>query len=70
MASDPESPDDLWARAGWRSGIFARCYTLRLYYVGYGGNHNRTTRFRRYDGNTLTVDASTPQQVAVLSYIG
>ena len=51
MASDPESPDDLWARAGWRSGIFARCYTLRLYYVGYGGNHNRTTRFRRYDGN-------------------
>ena len=23
---------------------------LRTYYVGYGGNHNTTTRFRRYDG--------------------
>ena len=29
-----------------------------------------TGLIRRYDGNTLTVDASTPQQVAVLSYIG
>lgn len=55
MASDPQSPDSLMARANWRSGIFARCYTLQLYYVGYGGNHNRTTRFRRYEGNEAGV---------------
>ena len=29
-----------------------RClYSLQLYYLGYGGNHNSTTRFRRYDGD-------------------
>ncbi len=55
MASDPKQPADISARAGWRRGIFARCYTLQLYYVGYGGNHNRTTRFRRYDGNEAGV---------------
>ena len=51
MASDPKHPDDIFARAGWRHGIFANSYSLQLYYVGYGGNHNTTTRFRRYDGN-------------------
>ncbi len=55
MASDPQSPDDLWQRADWRSGIFLNCYSLRLYYVGYGGNSNTTTRFRRYDGNEAGV---------------
>lgn len=35
----------------WRSGIFLNCYSLQLYYLGYGGNHNSTTRFRRYDGD-------------------
>ena len=25
--------------------------SLQLYYLGYGGNYNSTTRFRRYDGN-------------------
>lgn len=56
MASDPKFPDDIFARASWRSGIFLRCYTLQLYYLGYGGNHNSTTRFRRYDGNEKGVD--------------
>ena len=51
MASDPQSPDNLWKREKWRSGIFLNCYSLQLYYLGYGGNHNSTTRFRRYDGN-------------------
>ena len=36
LASDPKTKD-LWARAGWRSGIFVRCYTLQMYYLGYGG---------------------------------
>lgn len=33
-----------------RSGKFAAYDSLRTYYVGYGGNANTTTRFRRYDG--------------------
>ena len=55
MASDPQHPDNLWKREKWRSGIFLNCYTLQLYYLGYGGNHNSTTRFRRYNGNEAGV---------------
>lgn len=55
MASDAQHPDNLWKREKWRSGIFLRCYTLQLYYMGYGGNHNSTTRFRRYDGDEAGV---------------
>ncbi len=49
-AADPVSPDDLFARSAWRNGIFPRYKTLTLFYVGYGGNNNSTTRFRRYYG--------------------
>ena len=49
MASDPGA-EDIFARAAQRSGVFANCATLQLYYVGYGGNYNSTTRFRRYNG--------------------
>ena len=55
LASDPKAKD-LWARADWRSGIFLRCYTLQMYYLGYGGNHNSTTRFRRYNGDEAGVE--------------
>lgn len=51
MASDPKHPADLWKRKKWRKGIFQHCYSLQLYYLGYGGNHNSTTRFRRYEGD-------------------
>ncbi len=52
MASDPHVPDgDILTRLQERQGIFLNCYSLQLYYMGYGGNHNSTTRFRRYDGN-------------------
>ena len=51
MASDPKSPESIWKREKWRGGIFERCYSLQLYYLGYGGNNNTTTRFRRYQGN-------------------
>ncbi len=50
MASDPARPDDLFAAGHARTGKFATYDTLRTYYVGYGGNANTTTRFRRYDG--------------------
>ncbi len=51
MASDPARPDDLLAAGHGRDGKFARYDALRTYYVGYGGNNNTTTRFRRYDGS-------------------
>ena len=38
-----------------RSGRFVESYRLQCYYLGYGGNHNTTTRFRRYDGDTLAI---------------
>ncbi|MCD8310434.1 MAG: DUF6250 domain-containing protein [Prevotellaceae bacterium] len=51
MASDPQAPEDIMQRADWRGGVFVNSYSLQLYYLGYGGNGNTTTRFRRYDGN-------------------
>lgn len=51
MANDPTRPDDLFAAGHGREGKFASYDALRLYYVGYGGNNNTTTRFRRYDGS-------------------
>ena len=45
MATDPFS-DKLF----YRKGGFSEYDSLRMYYVGMGGNYNSTTRFRRYDG--------------------
>lgn len=50
MASDPRSPADLFAPGHGRTGKFETYDTLRTYYVGQGGNSNKTTRFRRYAG--------------------
>jgi len=58
MASDPKHPDNIWQREKWRNGIFLNCYSLQLYYMGYGGNNNSTTRFRRYDGNQAAITDS------------
>ncbi|MEE7561318.1 hypothetical protein HH299_17760, partial [Xanthomonas sp. Kuri4-2] len=44
-AHDPRQP-----RLFTRRGALAEYDTLSLYYVGFGGNGNTTTRFRRYDG--------------------
>ena len=49
LATDPKHPD-LLAPQNRRDGKFASYDSLRTYYVGYGGNDNTTTRFRRYDG--------------------
>jgi hypothetical protein len=49
MASDPAHAD-LLAPGHKRDGKFATYDGLLTYYVGYGGNANTTTRFRRYDG--------------------
>jgi len=50
MASDLDHLQDLFAEGHGREGAFAQYDDLQLYYVGYGGNHNSTTRFRRYKG--------------------
>lgn len=50
-ARDPEHPDDLEARRAWRGGVFRNYNSLDLFYVGFGGNENTTTRFRRYRGD-------------------
>lgn len=49
MASDPQARN-VFKRMKSRSGVFANCAQLKLYYVGFGGNYNSTTRFRRYNG--------------------
>lgn len=55
MASDPKAPDP-WKNLSKRGGKFLNSYTLQLYYLGYGGNHNSTTRFRRYNGDERGVE--------------
>ena len=67
LASDPNAKD-LWARAAWRSGIFVRCYTLQMYYLGYGGNYNTTTRFRRYDGDEAGVEDAARRPAILKEY--
>jgi hypothetical protein len=51
MAVDPAHPEDLFAKSRARAGNFKNYDALRLYYVGYGANENKTTRFRRYPGD-------------------
>lgn len=51
MATDPAAPGgSVLATTARRAGVFATYDSLRLYYVGCGGNTNTTTRFRRYTG--------------------
>lgn len=49
-ATDPKYPNDLFLKSDWREGKLHNYYLLDLYYVGYGGNENTTTRFRKYLG--------------------
>lgn len=52
MATDPDADGgNVLLGAPQRNGVFLNQYALKMYYVGYGGNHNKTTRFRRYDGD-------------------
>ncbi len=51
LASDPnEANGSVFARMNERKGVFRNASSLQLYYVGFGGNWNTTTRFRRYNG--------------------
>ena len=68
MASDSKYPENLWKREKWRSGIFLNCYSLQLYYLGYGGNHNSTTRFRRYNGDENGIKETTARPAILKEY--
>jgi rhamnogalacturonan endolyase len=46
MATDPKNKN-LFTR----NGVLESYDSLRMYYVGMGGNSNTTTRFRKYQGN-------------------
>jgi rhamnogalacturonan endolyase len=46
MAGDPKNTN-LFTR----NGVLESYDSLQLYYVGMGGNTNKTTRFRKYEGN-------------------
>ncbi|MBL7739924.1 MAG: hypothetical protein JNK14_11955 [Chitinophagaceae bacterium] len=46
MATDPKR-SNLFTR----NGVLESYDSLQMYYVGMGGNTNRTTRFRKYEGN-------------------
>ena len=50
MADFPGEAAGLPGSTGKRTGRFAEYDALATYYVGYGGNYNTTTRFRRYAG--------------------
>jgi len=51
MARDSRSPKALFATP--RSGKFSDYNQLLTYYVGIGGNSNKTTRLRRYIGDAV-----------------
>ncbi|TDH25639.1 methyltransferase [Segetibacter sp. 3557_3] len=46
MATDPRNDREIR-----RDGVLESYDSLRLYYLGMGGNSNSTTRFRKYEGN-------------------
>lgn len=69
MASDPHVKDgNIKTRMNERKGVFTNCYTLQLYYMGYGGNYNSTTRFRRYDGNEAGVTDTSARPEILVEY--
>lgn len=76
MASDPQVKEknaegSIFKRLRERQGTFRHSYTLQLYYMGYGGNSNTTTRFRRYHAearnNAEAMTLTTEQLPAILT---
>jgi len=57
MASEPNGTSVLKNQKK-RYGKFINQYALQLYYMGFGGNYNSTTRFRRYNGDTRGIDSA------------
>ncbi|WP_434035603.1 DUF6250 domain-containing protein [Formosa sp. 4Alg 33] len=84
MANDPEHPSDLFANSEARGGKFSNYDSLKLYYMGVGGNDNKTTRFRRYTGDgerpllpehdlsdkKFMLEPNTPYTIRLVAYDG
>lgn len=68
-ASDAAFPNDIMKRKKSRNAVFANCYALQTYYVGYGGNHNTTTRFRRYKGNEAGITDTAQRPPILVEYL-
>lgn len=69
MASDPHvEGGDIATRLNERQGVFLNYYAMQLYYMGYGGNHNSTTRFRRYDGNEEGITDAEKRPAILVEY--
>lgn len=69
LASDPSVKDgSVLKNLKQRKGVFVNQYALQLYYMGYGGNGNTTTRFRRYDGNKAGVTDANLRPAIIREY--
>ena len=55
-------------QCGGYGGKFVENYALQTYYVGYGGNWNTTTRFRRYTGDKRGVDSVEYRPIVLKEY--
>lgn len=55
-------------KCGGYGGKFVNNYALSMYYVGYGGNWNTTTRFRRYNGDVRGVDSAQYRPIILKEY--
>jgi len=55
-------------KCGGFGGKFVNNYALSMYYVGYGGNWNSTTRFRRYDGDSRGIDSAQYRPIILKEY--
>ena len=53
---------------GKQGANFLEYYALQTYYVGYGGNGNTTTRFRRYTGDSRGVDSAEYRPLVLKEY--
>lgn len=71
MASVPSADGDVSSplrSLGQRAGRFVESYRLQCYYLGYGGNSNTTTRFRRYVGDSLAVSDASRRPAIIKEY--
>ena len=55
-------------RCGGFGGRFVDNYSLNTYYLGYGGNWNTTTRFRRYNGDARGIDSVEYRPIVLKEY--
>ncbi|MBQ9361828.1 MAG: hypothetical protein IJT97_00225 [Bacteroidaceae bacterium] len=53
---------------GRQGANFTEHYALQAYYMGYGGNWNTTTRFRRYNGDKRGIDSIQYRPIVLKEY--